>query len=55
MTQLWQQAHNELKGNPLAQQRFYYVTWGYESFPQEAKAHWVGQPDKQGRILQPGR
>jgi hypothetical protein len=46
MTRLWKQADSELKDDPLARQRFHYVTWGFESFPEEANAQWSGNPDK---------
>lgn len=40
MAELWRQARDELKDDPVSLQRFEYVTWTFEYFLKEAKEQW---------------
>ena len=43
MMQLWEKARAELKDDPTARQRFLYVTWTMEHFPEEVRARSAAQ------------
>lgn len=47
MTELWKRACGELKDDPEALRKFLYITWGFETFPEEVKARSAaGGPSK---------
>lgn len=44
MTGLWEKARGDLKDDPEALRKFLYVTWGFETFPEEVKAQSAAKP-----------
>jgi hypothetical protein len=44
MSNLWKQARDELKDDPVSLQRFEYTTWTFEHFLKEAEEQWA-KPD----------